>query len=297
MSTPSGRNDRQLLTESNLRNCSMILPTRMIAPSLTSRLAYRMLPIRQDVVRANLERAFGRELDQGQRDQLAKAFYGHVLRSLMEFFIFPLLRRRKRASMVKTIGEAHFFEAAKLGHGILLLGGHLGNWEIALGGAMLNFPALRGRIHVLRRSFKPAWLERYARYRFAEAGLGTIAKKHSVQEIVRRLAVNDVIGFVFDQHSSPKEGVRVQFFGLPAWTFRSLAVVARRTRAPVIPIAAWREADGRHMIQLEKPLEWIIAPSFGEEVRLNTQLYNDVLERLIRRHPEQWIWSHRRWKD
>lgn len=262
-----------------------------------SRVAYRILPIRQDVVRANLERAFGRELDEAVRDQLAKAFYEHFFRSLREFFIFPLLLSRKQASMVKTVGEEHLFEAASLGRGVLLLGGHLGNWEIALAGAMLNFPAMHGRISVLRRSFKPAWLERYARYRFESAGLGTIAKKNSMNIIIQRLAANEVIGFVLDQHSSPKEGIRVKFFGSPAWTFRSLAVIARRTRAPVVPLATWREPDGGHVVRLEKSIEWIAGQNFEEDIRLNTQLYNDVLEHMIRAHPEQWIWNHRRWKN
>jgi KDO2-lipid IV(A) lauroyltransferase len=253
--------------------------------------------MRQDVVRANFERAFARELDRARREQLAEAFYGHFLRSLREFFTFALLRPETRASMVKTVGDAHFFEAAKLGRGVLLLGGHLGNWEVALSGAMLNHPALHGHIHVLRRSFQPAWLERYARYRFAKAGLGTIAKKNSIKEILQRLAVNDAIGFVLDQHSAPKEGVRVQFFGSPAWTFRSLAVIARRSSAPVVPVAAWRETARHHVLQFEKPVEWFAAKDREEEIRLNTQRYNDVLENLIRRHPEQWIWNHRRWKD
>jgi KDO2-lipid IV(A) lauroyltransferase len=272
-------------------------PRRAIISTVTSRLAHRILPIRQDVVRANLELAFGRELSERVRDQLAKSFYEHFFRSLGEFFTFPLLLSRKRASMVKTVGEEHLFEAANLGRGVLLLGGHLGNWEIALAGAMLNLPAMRGRISVLRRSFKPAWLERYVRCRFEAAGLRTIEKKNSMNIIMRRLAANEMIGFVLDQHSSPKEGIRVGFFGSPAWTFRSLAVIARRTGAPVVPLATWREPDGGHVVQLRKSVEWITGQNFEEDIRLNTQLYNNVLEHMIRAHPEQWIWNHRRWKN
>jgi KDO2-lipid IV(A) lauroyltransferase len=297
MNTPTNRGCNQSVCGYDSHEPPILSFPKLIGSSRTSRLAYRLLPIRQEIVKENLERALGRELDEDARERLAEAFYGHFLRSLREFFTYPLLRSRTRASLVTTIGEANFFEASKLGRGVLLLGGHLGNWEIALGGAMLSYPAMHGRIHVLRRSFKPAWLERWARNRFAAAGLGTIAKKNSMREIVRRLADNDAIGFVMDQHSAPKEGVLVQFFGKPAWTFRSLAVIARRTGAPVVPVAAWREADNRHVLQLERPLNWITAQSFEEEIRLNTQVYNDVLECMIRKHPEQWIWNHRRWKN
>jgi len=108
--------------------------------------------------------------------------------------------------------------------------------------------------------------------------------------------LSGLIVFPFDQHASPPDGIEVDFFGHPAWTFRSLAILALATGAPVVPATAWREPDGRHVLRFEEALAPIDAADTKEAVRLNTRAYNEVLERLILARPEQWYWVHRRWK-
>jgi KDO2-lipid IV(A) lauroyltransferase len=90
--------------------------------------------------------------------------------------------------------------------------------------------------------------------------------------------------------------VVVDFFGHPAATFRSLAILALTTGAPVVPAASWREPDGTHVLRFEAPLPPIEGPDMTEAIRRNSRAYNAALERLILRHPEQWWWVHRRWK-
>jgi KDO2-lipid IV(A) lauroyltransferase len=90
--------------------------------------------------------------------------------------------------------------------------------------------------------------------------------------------------------------VEVEFFGEPAGTFRSLAIIAAATGAPVLPAASWREPDGTHVLRFEAALEPIRHEDAREELVRNTRAYNAALERLVVRHPEQWWWVHRRWK-
>jgi lauroyl/myristoyl acyltransferase len=111
------------------------------------------------------------------------------------------------------------------------------------------------------------------------------------------LAAGDIILFPFDQHAAGRDGIEVDFFGHPAGTFRSLALIARATGAPVVPASTWREPDGRHVLRFEEALTTIECEDYDEETRRNTRAYNAVLERLILRHPEQWWWMHRRWKS
>jgi len=111
-----------------------------------------------------------------------------------------------------------------------------------------------------------------------------------------RLAHGDMIVFAFDQHASPPDGIAVDFFGTPAWTFKSLAIIALATGAPVVPATSWREADGRHVLRFEAPIPPVEDASTNEAIRLTTRAYNAALERLVLRRPEQWYWVHRRWK-
>jgi KDO2-lipid IV(A) lauroyltransferase len=105
-----------------------------------------------------------------------------------------------------------------------------------------------------------------------------------------------VIVYVFDQHANIGEGIVVDFFGHPAGTFKSPALLAMSTGAPVIPASSWREPDGTHVLRFEEPLPLIEHDNVGEAIRQNTRAYNAALERMLLRHPEQWIWMHRRWK-
>ena len=95
---------------------------------------------------------------------------------------------------------------------------------------------------------------------------------------------------------SARDGVEVQLFGQPAWIFRSPAIIARSTGAAVVPVTAWRDSDGRHVIRFAEALPFIECDDPDECIRQNSQVYVDALEGFILRHPEQWWWMHRRWK-
>jgi KDO2-lipid IV(A) lauroyltransferase len=100
-----------------------------------------------------------------------------------------------------------------------------------------------------------------------------------------------------DQHNKVgAKAVAVEFFGKKAGTHRSLALVARQSGAPVIPAVGYRRPNGRHVMKFHPPLEWINAEHHREEIYLNTLVYNQVLERFVLDHPDQWFWMHRRWK-
>ena len=186
--------------------------------------------------------------------------------------------------------------AHEQGRGVLLLTGHFGNWEVATVAGITQFPQYRGLFHFVRRPFKPALLNEFVTRRFQRSGFGTLAKRGSLDAILELLGRGAIIVYVFDQHAGAKDGIPVDFFGHPAGTFKSLAVLALNTGAPVIPASSWREPDGTHVLRFEEPLPLIECDDIGEAIRRNTRAYNAALERMLLRHPEQWIWMHRRWK-
>ena len=177
-----------------------------------------------------------------------------------------------------------------------MLTGHFGNFEVATMAGLTHFPEMRGRIHFVRRAIKPRWLDALVTRRFRRAGFGVMGKRGSLDAILDRLAAGDMVVFPFDQHASPPDGIESEFFGHPAWTFKSLAIIALATGAPVLPAAGWREPDGKHVLRFEEPVPLIETDNVNEEIRANTRAFNAALERLVLRHPEQWFWVHRRWK-
>jgi KDO2-lipid IV(A) lauroyltransferase len=260
------------------------------------RFLYRFLPLRRDVVLANLRRVFGDTIPETEIERLAAAHYGHLWRLAGEFLRFRWLSPARKLSLVRVENVEAFINARAQGKGILVLTGHLGNWEVATIAGIANFPEMRGKFHFVRRAIKPQWLDRLVTRRFNKAGFGIFPKRGSLDAMLARLEAGDAIVFPFDQHARPPDGIEVEFFGHPAWTFKSLAIIALATGAPVLPAASWREPDGRHVLRFEEPMAPIECENTSEAIRRNTRAYNRILEGLIVRHPEQWYWVHRRWK-
>jgi len=265
-------------------------PAQVEAP-LSGKLIFYLLPIRRRVMLANLYRVFGGRVANAEIRRLAQAHYGHLARVATEFVTSAWRSPSVRVENIEAILRAH-----AQGKGVLVLTGHFGNWEVATVGGIQAFPQYRGQFHFVRRPLSPRWLDRLVTRRFRRSGLGVLPKRGALDAILGRLARGDAVVFVFDQHAGGRDGVDVDFFEHAAGTFRSLAVIALATGAPVVPSATWREPDGSHVLRFEEALPVIEHEDTDAAIRANTRAYNAALERLILRHPEQWFWLHRRWK-
>jgi KDO2-lipid IV(A) lauroyltransferase len=266
------------------------------APSFAARLLYRLLPLRRQVVLDNLKRVYGDVVDTAEITRLAQAHYGHLGRLLWEFVWFPWLSRARRMAMVRVDNLDALLAAHAQGKGVLILTGHFGNFEVSTGAGLASFPEAKGRFHFVRRPIRPEWLDRLVTRRFRKVGFGVLPKRGGLDAILDRLSEGDLVVFPFDQHAQRKDGVLVEFFGHPAGTFRSLAVIALATGAPVVPASSWRDSDGHHVLRFETALSAVEHADANEAIRLTTREFNRALELLIVRRPEQWWWVHRRWK-
>jgi KDO2-lipid IV(A) lauroyltransferase len=284
-------------THTETSTSAMALAERMatIVPWF-GRWLYHLIPYRRGVVLGNLRRVFGATLPETEIVRLAQAYYAHYCRCTIEFFKLPLMSEAQKTRSIRVENAESPLRAHRQGRGILLLTGHFGNWEVATVAGIQQFPEFKGQFHFVRRPLKPEWLNRYIARRFLRAGFGLIPKKGSLDLILDLLAGGAIVVYVFDQHAGGKDGVTVDFCGHPANTFKSPALIAMASGTPVIPAASWREPDGTHVLRFEEPLALVEGDDTGAAIRQNTQMFNATIERLLLRHPEQWIWMHRRWK-
>ncbi|NKB46666.1 MAG: lipid A biosynthesis acyltransferase, partial [Legionellales bacterium] len=234
-----------------------------------------------------------------QLKKLGQSFYTHLLQSIVENIKlrFMSLRQVKQAAEIKGHEQAiQLYESQK--SGLLILTGHFGNWEFAPLAGILNFDQYQGKFFFIRRLLKIKWLEKLLFRRYYKFGLGVIPSRGSMNQVCDELDAGNSIIFVMDQHAvvENKDGIRVDFFGKPAGTYRSLATIARYTGAPVVPAACYRKADGKHVLHFLDPIPWQEAQTAQAEIYQNTLAYNQALENIILAHPEQWMWLHNRWK-
>lgn len=266
-------------------------------PSFFGKLAYYLLPIRRQTVLENLHLVFGHKLSPREIKVLAQCFYGHFLKVIVETLAATFIPKRALREQVVVLNHEILLKASTENKGILLLTGHFGNWELASAGAMLHFKEFQGRFHVLRRHLVNKVVEKALFGRFRRAGLNIIPKKQSLDQVLEALGRNDVVAFIMDQYANPaRGGIEVDFFGKKAGTFKSLALVAGKSGAPVIPAHCYRREDGKHVMQFLEPLKWMESLDPETEIHENTRNYNRALERMVLERPDQWVWMHRRWK-
>lgn len=270
-------------------------PGEMIVPWY-GKFIYHVLPLRRRVVMENLRRVFGETLTETQVAGIAQGFYAHLVKFLGEFITLPFLSAAKKEKLIRIEGGEHLLAALGQGRGVLLLTGHFGNWEVSTVAGIAQFREYHGRFHFIRRPLKPKWFNDFVMRRFRKAGFGTLDKAGSLDEILELLEQNHIVVSIFDQFTVKKYGIPSEFFGHPAHTFKSLAVLAQFTGAPVIPSSSWREPDGTHVLLFEPPVGIVTEGRTRDIISVNTKRFNEVLERIILRHPEQWIWMHKRWK-
>jgi len=256
-------------------------------------LAFWALPGRRHVALDNLARAFGPALEARARHSLAQASFRHLGVTVFEccrlFFGPPgaMLQR------VRLDGVEHIKAALAEGRGALLLGAHFGNWELLAAAHLLTgLPPLNVVVRPLDNPFLDALVARGR-----ERGhLRLIPKRAALPGVRAALARGECVGILLDQHAG-REGVFVPFFGAPASTTRSLAVLALKTGAPVVPAFIHRTREGEHQVTLDPPVELVRTGQHERDVELNTARFTQVIERHVRQHPEQWFWVHRRWKS
>jgi KDO2-lipid IV(A) lauroyltransferase len=194
---------------------------------------------------------------------------------------------------VRLEGAEHIKAALAEGRGALYLTAHFGNWELLAASHGLTGLA---PLNVVVRPLDNPYLEALVAAGRVRHDLRLIPKRTAVKGIAAALARGECVGILLDQHAG-RHGALVRFFGQPASTSRSLAVLALKTGAPVVPAFIRRMPDGEHQVSIEPALPLIRSGQLDRDVELNTAQFTEVLERHVRADPRQWFWVHRRWKS
>jgi KDO2-lipid IV(A) lauroyltransferase len=126
-------------------------------------------------------------------------------------------------------------------------------------------------------------------------GNAVIYRQGSIRRVLRALASNRGVAILIDQHLHTSDAIHVNFFGRPAATTSVVGSLVHRTGATVLPVFGLPLPGGRYRFVYETP----VAPPHDESpeaIREFTQRCTDVIETYVRRHPDMWMWMHRRWR-
>jgi KDO2-lipid IV(A) lauroyltransferase len=239
----------------------------------------------------NLSAAFPRR-SPAERRAIVRAVFAHLGCLLFEFLKFSTLSPQQILDRVDFDGEERVRLAYGQGKGILFVTGHFGFWELHALAHPLRFEP----IVMLARTLDNARLNTLLEEIRQRTGNAVIYRQGSIRKVMRTLSDKHGVAILIDQHIIGADAVHVDFFERSAATTSAVAALALRTGAPIVPVFALPLGRGRYRLIYEHPVE----PPAGDSedaVREFTQRCTDVLEMYVRRHPELWLWMHRRWRD
>jgi len=240
----------------------------------------------------NLAIAFP-DLSARQRRSVTLRCFQNVATTFLELPGLGRIPFEQLVSRVQVEGLENFERAVAKNTGLLILTGHFGNWELLA----LYVGIWRFRLAFVARALDNPYFDRWLNRIRSRSGNRVIRKRGALRQVLRSLRQGYGVGLLMDQRVTGREGVFVDFFRHQAGSSAALALLACRSGAPVLPVYILREPSGiEHRMCIEPEIPVIRTGQLDQDIRQNTQRFQEVLEGIVRKHPDQWFWMHRRWK-
>ena len=252
---------------------------------------YSPLGIRKDVVEKQIAAAFP-EKSREEIQRIARASFEHLGRTAIETALLPRQGERAVLDLVEQVdGWEHVERARSQGKGMIFVAGHHGNWEL-LGG----YIAARGiPFEVIARGMGNPLFGEFVNEIRTSLGMHVMHDSEAVKRTPRALRAGKAVGFLSDQGVKGLASTYVMFLGRPAKTPRGAAVFALRFNAPVFFADGIRLPNGKYRVIVE-PVEVTLTGDREKDVDAITIRFTELLEKWVRKVPEQYFWQHRRWR-
>ncbi|MGE3956630.1 MAG: lysophospholipid acyltransferase family protein [Vicinamibacterales bacterium] len=223
---------------------------------------------------------------------IVRGTFRHFGRLLFELLKFSTLSNDEMLARVEFDGEERVRNAYAQGRGVLFVTGHFGYWELQ---ALVHGLRLQP-MAVMARALDNPYLHRLLEEMRTRTGNSVIYRQGTLRRALRVLQDGQGVGILIDQHISSRDAIHVDFFNRPAATTPIVAALAMRTGARIVPLFALPLGRGRYRMVYEHAIE-PPPPETEDPIHELTQRCTDVLEMYVRKHPDLWLWMHRRWRD
>jgi KDO2-lipid IV(A) lauroyltransferase len=231
----------------------------------------------------------------GERRRILRASYVNLGLSAAEYirlggFFYRRLKRRVKYSRFEYWAKMN---RRYPGKGVVILTAHFGNFELLPAAHTLyGYPITL--VHHTQRFLAGDALMTYVRQR---AGIKVIRKHTAARAVLKSLKEGDLVGIPFDQNAKRSEAVFVPFFGEPAATSSGLARLVAIAEVPVVPVFLLRQRNWRHhRIEILDEIPIQRSNDARADIEENTRRFTSAIEDFVRRHPTQFLWTHRRYR-
>ncbi|MHC5108597.1 MAG: lysophospholipid acyltransferase family protein [Planctomycetota bacterium] len=261
---------------------------------LLSKIWILVLPRHLKRAMDHLRLAYGDEMPERQMKRVAEKSLASLVMFAIEVACLPRLINRFTWSRYLSLTD--FDDVLRViaeGRGAILVTGHYGSFELI--GHLLA--ALGFDTVAVMRPLDNKDLNDYLVQTRRRNGLQLLDKKGAMNHSEHVLERGGLLAFIADQDAGRK-GVFVDFFGVPASTYKSIGLLAMQSGRPIV-VGSCRRVGKRARYEvcatrIIRPEEW---ENQADPLRFITEEYTRAIEAFVRADPEQYLWIHRRWKS
>ena len=237
------------------------------------------------IIRKNLE-IFSQNISKLEKNRISKSMWKNYGMTFIEYIFLDHFRNQN--SHIDIVGEKIIAEVIKKNKPVIFISGHFANYELM-------------SMEITKRNINLATIYRPLNNYFLNPFMEYLRKKYvcknqikkginGVREAIDYIKKNHSIALMIDQRVS--EGEKINFFDKAALTTTLPAQLALKYNLGIIPVFIERTKNNRFKIEFQNEVK---AKKFIDKTELTKEL-NKILEKMIVRNPNQWIWTHDRWK-
>jgi len=253
---------------------------------------YYLAPGPRSITLSNLRFALGGERSEGELRAIARGTFQQFSMIGHEWMRLRNVRMRELAGLVRVEGMEHWQAAKEKSPSVILLGAHFGNWEYA----HLYYACHFNKISFIVRPVDNPLIEKERLAYNRRNGVDVLYKSNGLRPAIRNLKRGMDLVLFADRNTDAHEGISCRFFGKQAQTLSVAPALARKYRVPIVPMFMVRCPDLVHHRLIFLPELRIDYEDGKGGMADAVQRQNDLIEDMVREHPDHWVWFHKRWK-
>lgn len=275
---------------------SKFMPRKLLLAwhGFAARQLYLLMTKTRRVIEHNLEFVFGPEKQDGEYKRFGQQVYASLAKTFTDYAILSKKKTREQFSKYfKISGEEHLQKAYNEGRGVICLVPHTHGWEFS---AILP-PILGYRTTGVSSPIKNKALDHMMVNLRESRGMRDVERIRCYDTLVDTLKSGECLIMMIDHDSKSIKGEFLQFLGHQAYTPIGCARLVIDTGAAVVPMYTVRDNEtNTYTFEILPEVPFVTKSDTTDTIRYNTQIYNHIIESIIRKYPQQWVWMQERWK-